>query len=454
MESTPQNTYQVLFKILHKETNKPLPDVLVVLLDLDSFNDPEKPVILMSAPESGAASTGPDITKLLSNFSSYNRLFSGITDAEGKAAATVLPKDFNTGEESEQKPDLLLLVLAPEEPGLDLPKRLLYLSNDFRVNAGSSEAYIVRLGTVLLKEKQIPIPQADGNDLVDAKIAAYQARSAGDDQFHGAILDLEKAKTQQRQTDFVQSRDQLKNLFTPTPINAVGSNYSTFVGENEAVKDKVADHFTRETTKAITTIQNFVTANKGIEVSFVLNKKDRDTLGFDASVLAISGHRTRGSRQGGNLLIFGPSGTGKTHLAAAFGAALVDNGKRVLFTRTTDLVQKLQAARRDLALPGTLAKLDRFDVLVLDDLGYVRKDQAETNVLFELIAERYERRSLIATCNQPFSEWDQIFPDPAMTVAAIDRLVHHATILELNTESYRRRSALASGAKAASAARA
>jgi len=156
--------------------------------------------------------------------------------------------------------------------------------------------------------------------------------------------------------------------------------------------------------------------------------------------------------QGGNLLIFGPSGTGKTHLAAAFGTALVDKGKRVLFTRTTDLVQKLQAARRDLALPGALAKLDRFDVLVLDDLGYVRKDQAETNVLFELIAERYERRSLITTCNQPFSEWDQIFPDPAMTVAAIDRLVHHATILELNTESYRRRSALATGAKAAAAA--
>ena len=124
----------------------------------------------------------------------------------------------------------------------------------------------------------------------------------------------------------------------------------------------------------------------------------------------------------------------------------------MLFTRTTDLVQKLQAARRDLALPATLAKLDRFDVLVLDDLGYVRKDQAETNVLFELIAERYERRSLITTCNQPFSEWGQIFPDPAMTVAAIDRLVHHATILELNTESYRRRSALATGAKAAAAA--
>jgi DNA replication protein DnaC len=145
--------------------------------------------------------------------------------------------------------------------------------------------------------------------------------------------------------------------------------------------------------------------------------------------------------QGANILLFGPSGTGKTHLGAALGTALVEHGHRVLFTRTTDLVQKLQAARRDLSLPATLAKLDRFDCLILDDLGYVRKDQAETSVLFELIAERYERRSMITTCNQPFSDWNQIFPDPAMTVAAIDRLVHHATILELNTESYRRRAA-------------
>ncbi len=152
--------------------------------------------------------------------------------------------------------------------------------------------------------------------------------------------------------------------------------------------------------------------------------------------------------QGANILLFGPSGTGKSHLAAALGTALVDTGRRVLFTRTTDLVQKLQAARRDLTLPAALAKLDRFDCLVLDDLGYVRKDQAETTVLFELIAERYERKSLITTCNQPFSTWNEIFPDPAMTVAAIDRLVHHATVLELNTESYRRRAALGKSAKA------
>lgn len=145
--------------------------------------------------------------------------------------------------------------------------------------------------------------------------------------------------------------------------------------------------------------------------------------------------------QGANILCFGPSGTGKSHAAAAIGHALVEGGRRVLFIRTTDMVQKLQAARRDLSLPAMIAKFDRFDCLILDDLGYASKDQAETSVLFELIAERYERRSLIVTCNQPFSEWNQIFPNAAMTIAAVDRLVHHATILEFNAESYRRRTA-------------
>ena len=109
--------------------------------------------------------------------------------------------------------------------------------------------------------------------------------------------------------------------------------------------------------------------------------------------------------------------------------------------RTSDLVQRLQTARQDLALTQEIAKLDRFDLLILDDLSYVRKDQAETSALFELIAARYERRSIMITANQPFSGWDAIFPDKAMTVAAIDRLVHHATIFEMNVESYRRRAA-------------
>ena len=116
--------------------------------------------------------------------------------------------------------------------------------------------------------------------------------------------------------------------------------------------------------------------------------------------------------------------------------------RRVLFVRTTDLVQRLQAARRELALEAAIAKLDRYDLLILDDIAYVTKDQAETSVLFELISARYERRSLLITANQPFGEWGRIFPDQAMTLAAVDRLVHHATIFEMNVESYRRRTAI------------
>lgn len=144
---------------------------------------------------------------------------------------------------------------------------------------------------------------------------------------------------------------------------------------------------------------------------------------------------------GANLIAIGNSGAGKTHLLCAIGHALVEAGRRVLYTRTTNLVQKLQAARRNLALEAALNKLDRFDLIILDDIGYAQKDQAETSVLFELIARRYETRSLAVAANQPFSAWDRIFPDPAVTVAAIDRLVHHATILEMNVDSYRRRAA-------------
>src|SRR6201996_1619004 len=146
--------------------------------------------------------------------------------------------------------------------------------------------------------------------------------------------------------------------------------------------------------------------------------------------------------KGANLILIGGPGGGKTHLASAIGLALVENGWRVLFARTSDLVQKLQVARRELGLESAINRLDRFHLLILDDLAYVSKDQAETSVLFELISARYERRSMLITANQPFGEWGKIFPDPAMTLAAVDRLVHHATIFEMNVDSYRRRAAI------------
>jgi DNA replication protein DnaC len=119
--------------------------------------------------------------------------------------------------------------------------------------------------------------------------------------------------------------------------------------------------------------------------------------------------------KGSNILLFGPSGSGKSHLGAALGRALVEAGYRVLFTRTTDLVQRLQTARQSLTLESAIEKLDKYHLIILDDLCYVRRDQAETSVLFELIAARYERRSLLITSNQPFGEWPSVFGEPSVS---------------------------------------
>jgi DNA replication protein DnaC len=144
-----------------------------------------------------------------------------------------------------------------------------------------------------------------------------------------------------------------------------------------------------------------------------------------------------------NILIFGPSGTGKTHVCSALGRSMIELGKSVKFLPATTLVQQLQQAKQQLQLPAQLVKLDRYDLLIIDDLGDVKKTEAETSVLFELIAHRYERRSLLITANQPFSQWDTIFTDSMMTVAAIDRLIHHATIFEMLAESFRKQAAVA-----------
>lgn len=140
---------------------------------------------------------------------------------------------------------------------------------------------------------------------------------------------------------------------------------------------------------------------------------------------------------GMNVLAFGLPGTGKSHAACALGHAVVEAGYAVLFTPTYELVQELLVAKRDLALPRALRKLDKFDLLILDDIGYVRQSGEEMEVLFTLLAERYERRSVLITSNLVFSQWDRIFQNPMTTAAAIDRLVHHSVILEFDVPSYR-----------------
>jgi DNA replication protein DnaC len=138
-----------------------------------------------------------------------------------------------------------------------------------------------------------------------------------------------------------------------------------------------------------------------------------------------------------NLLAFGKVGAGKTHLLCGLAQELVRTGRRVHFTTSSLLVQELLVAKRDLALKRALKRLSRFEVLLIDDLGYVQQSREEMEVLFTLLAERYERGSVWLTSNLPFSKWESIFKDPMTTAAAIDRLVHHSVILELNLPSYR-----------------
>jgi DNA replication protein DnaC len=138
-----------------------------------------------------------------------------------------------------------------------------------------------------------------------------------------------------------------------------------------------------------------------------------------------------------NLLAFGLPGRGKTHVACAIGHELVQRGRSVLFTPTYKLVQRMLAAKKALTLEDELKKLDRFDAVILDDIGYVQQDREEMEVLFTFLAERYERRSVVITSNLVFSQWDRIFKDPMTTAAAIDRVVHHAVILELIGKSKR-----------------
>lgn len=138
-----------------------------------------------------------------------------------------------------------------------------------------------------------------------------------------------------------------------------------------------------------------------------------------------------------NVLAFGNPGSGKTHLLCAIAQELIHKGRRIFFTSCNLLVQDLLIAKRDLLLERKLKRLARYDAIIIDDIGYVQQSRKEMEVLFTLLADRYERSSMMITSNLPFSKWEVIFKDPMTTAAAIDRLVHHSIILELNLPSYR-----------------
>lgn len=139
-----------------------------------------------------------------------------------------------------------------------------------------------------------------------------------------------------------------------------------------------------------------------------------------------------------NVLAFGLPGRGKTHIVCAIGYELIGRGYKVLFVPAFKLVQRLLVARRELTLEAELRRLDRFDAVIVDDIGYIQQERDEMEVLFTFLGERYERRSVLITSNLVFSQWDRIFKDAMTTAAAIDRVVHHSTILELTSKkSYR-----------------
>lgn len=168
-----------------------------------------------------------------------------------------------------------------------------------------------------------------------------------------------------------------------------------------------------------------------------LSSLDRDRL--PSKVKARLGALCEGgfAERAENILVFGLPGRGKTHVVAAIGHALIERGYRVYFDKAGHIVQRLLRAKRDLVLEKELKRLDRFDVLILDDIGYIEQSREEMEVLFVLLAERYERRSVMLTSNLVFEQWDRIFKDPMTTAAAIDRVIHHATILEMTGPSIR-----------------
>lgn len=234
-----------------------------------------------------------------------------------------------------------------------------------------------------------------------------------------------------------QLKVQLKKLRLPTVLDQYAD-----IAESARRESLSYERYLFELSDAETTIrkqkrvERFLRESKlPLEKTIDVFNRQRLSTGVNGqvSVLLEGGFLARTE----NILAFGNPGSGKTHLLCAIGHQLIQQGYRVLFRPCSLLVQELLLAKKDLNLPKALKKLSKYDAIIIDDIGYVQHSRGEMEVLFTLLAERYERGSVMLTSNLPFSGWESIFKDPMTTAAAIDRLVHHSIILELNLSSYR-----------------
>lgn len=221
----------------------------------------------------------------------------------------------------------------------------------------------------------------------------------------------------------------IRRLYRETADQARTASYSYEVYLHELVEEEIHQRLNKRIERHIR--ESRIPGDKTIDVF------DRDRLPAHVNSQVSRLLEGRFLDQKENVLAFGNPGSGKTHLLCGIAHALIQQGYRILFRPCSLLVQELLVAKRDLALPRLIKRLSRFDAILIDDIGYVQHSREEMEVLFTLLAERYETGSVLLTSNLPFSKWEQIFKDPMTTAAVIDRLVHHSIILELNLNSYR-----------------